>query len=100
MNANPAIPVALALALGLSLAGLGLLLKRASPCEIERVRPLLTAMDLDGDGRVSALEFERLAPPEMPLALYDADHDQRLDARELAVLLMVVDPLWLQRLPY
>ncbi len=70
------------------------------PCPSELVMPLLEAADLDGDGRVVQAEYAQLAPPELPFELYDQDGDGALDNRELGVLLLCADPLWLQRMPY
>ena len=59
--------------------------------------PLLSRMDLDGDGRVSAAEAAALSRPGEPS--WDLDGDGELEPAELEVMLQRVDPLWTQRAP-
>jgi hypothetical protein len=59
--------------------------------------PLLSRMDLDGDGRVSAAEAAALSRPGEPS--WDLDGDGELEPAELEAMLQRVDPLWTPRAP-
>jgi hypothetical protein len=64
-----------------------------------RVAPLMLAMDDDGDGLLSPLEYASRAAPELPFETYDLDRSGQIDERELAVMILAVDPGWLVRIP-
>lgn len=51
-------------------------------------RPLFGRMDPDGDGRVSADEYEAIGMPEHPFEILDLDGDGGLDPGELEVFLV------------
>lgn len=56
----------------------------ASPLRYpELTARVMKAVDADGDGRVSAAEYEAVALPDQPLATYDLDADGSLSAVEL-----------------
>lgn len=61
---------------------------------------LFERLDPDGDGRISAAEYGRLAPPDQPLARYDIDGDGALAPWEIELLYLEVDPTWSFEAPH
>lgn len=56
----------------------------ASPLRYpELTARVMKAVDADGDGRVSAAEYEAVALPDQPIRTYDLDGDGSLSAVEL-----------------
>ncbi|MCP4806135.1 MAG: hypothetical protein GY913_05055 [Proteobacteria bacterium] len=62
------------------------------PVQAER---LMQVLDLDGDGVLTAPEFEGRMPPEAPWTLHDLDQDGSIGLRELEILVEELDPVWL-----
>jgi hypothetical protein len=69
---------------------------RADPLE-GAVAPLLTRLDRDHDGRVTAPEYDAVAYASPAFAVADVDHDGALEAAELAALLRTQDPVYFDK---
>ncbi|MBL8616291.1 MAG: hypothetical protein JNM72_11820 [Deltaproteobacteria bacterium] len=87
----------LLLAGGAVLAGQARLAQGPPAAHFAPLVPLLSRMDLDGDGQVSAAEAAALSRPGEPS--WDLDADGELEPAELEATLRRVDPLWTQRAP-
>lgn len=59
----------------------------------EALAPALRRMDTDGDGRVTAAEYEPVSWSGPPFAEVDADHDGAMGLAELQGLVRTVDPV-------
>lgn len=75
----------------------GLVLACATPVPPAVAGPsvtrLVSVLDSDGDGRLSAPELARSAHPALAWQRFDVDHDDALSAEEVAVLLREVSPM-------
>jgi hypothetical protein len=67
-----------------------------SPAPTELAEPWMSRADLNGDGRLSSEEYDRVSDGLTPLAVLDLDESQDIDARELHLFMKNADPLrWL-----
>jgi hypothetical protein len=99
MSARAVILASLVAATLLVVPAVIMVFRPLAPEGTARVAPLMLAMDDDGDGLLSPLEYAGRAPPELPFEIYDLDRSGQLDERELAVMILAVDPAWLVRMP-
>ena len=99
MSARVVIRVSLVAALLLVIPALVMVFRPLAPEGTARVAPLMLAMDDDGNGLLSPTEYASRAPPELPFETYDLDRSGQIDERELAVMILGVDPTWLVRIP-
>ncbi|MFT5684145.1 MAG: hypothetical protein ACI8RZ_005086 [Myxococcota bacterium] len=91
------------LVLLLALSGMVLaiakLWRTPTPRYPDQTAALMAAMDDDGDGRLSEIEFQRRAPDATPMSLYDLNHSGEIDPYELEAMVLAVDPMWLAHPP-
>ncbi len=99
MSARVVILVSLVAASLLVVPAVFMVFHPRAPEGTARVAPLMLAMDDDGDGLLSPLEYASRAPLELPFEIYDTDRSGQLDERELGVMILAVDPTWLVRIP-
>jgi hypothetical protein len=64
-----------------------------------QVARLMAQLDIDGDGTLGPSELDGRDPPGHPWRAHDLDHNDRLDARELEIVMVELSPLWLIELP-
>lgn len=83
----------LALALCLSAWALFMVLSPPPLLHPEATLGLLARLDLDGDGRLDRSELSGYASPGISAGGYDLDADGFVDAYELEVFLLAVDPV-------
>jgi len=65
------------------------------PHHPDLIRPVFSALDPDGDGRLSRAEFGERAPAGARFSTYDLDSSGDLAPFEIEALLLEVDPVWL-----
>lgn len=63
------------------------------PAPSRQALDLLALVDEDGDGRVSAAEYERVTDGELPLKVADADGSGWLEGWEVEAMLLHLSPL-------
>ncbi len=93
MKPGPALDLALfVLAAAAMVAALFLALRDPPLAYPTTTAQLMEVLDPNGDGQLTRAEYELLAPKGGSFALLDQDDDQRLDAREIELLLLTVSP--------
>lgn len=90
----PALPVTVAV---VALAASAVILTRPPrPRDPVAVAPWMSRLDLDGDGCIDRRDFAAQAEHADDFGLFDGDRDGCLDAVEIEVLLLYVDPKWIE----
>lgn len=89
----------LSFAVLLSAAAVLLLFAGPGPRHPLQAQRMLEQLDHDGSGYLEAEELEGRDPPGYSWRLHDLDHDGRLEAREIEILVEELDPLWVIRVP-
>lgn len=57
------------------------------------IAPTLALLDEKGDGKVDAMDWDRVSPSEPTLETVDQDHDKAISNQEMLLLLLAHDPL-------
>ena len=86
-------------ALGLTLVALGGLWRQPVPRYPVQTTAMMLRLDDDGDGVLSEEEFNRRAPAETPMPMFDLNDSGAIEPFELEQMLLMVDPIWLEQPP-
>jgi len=89
------------LAIAVLATGLAVMLLAAGPGPRHplQAQRTLAHFDRDGSGALEAWELDGTDPPGFSWRMHDLNHDQRLDLREVEILVEELDPLWVIRIP-
>lgn len=89
----------LAFAVLFSTLAVMLLLAGSGPRHPLQAQRMMAQLDANQSGWLEADELDGRDPPGFSWRLHDLNHDGRLEARELEVLVEELDPLWVIRMP-